>query len=232
MIAFKWRFASRSFSLSYPRHVSWGEPLLRPRLKGSVSPASTLPWVLVRAHHCGRTQVMAEKEAWKIAEEHGLDLVTIHPVFVIGPVLSTRTDATSVKMIAVSGGPKPGIPPECCRRNIIPGPDVAPVLTLKPLQPSTENPDIVPDTNVEPDPDCLLLGNGWQDVLEGTKAIPITSRYCDVRDVARAHILAAEVARAHGRYLVTHESTVPSKFVSDTLQVRRQSLRSCMRANI
>ena len=46
-------------------------------------------------------QVMAEKEAWQIAEQHGLDLVTIHPVFVIGPVLSTRTDATSVQMIVV-----------------------------------------------------------------------------------------------------------------------------------
>jgi nucleoside-diphosphate-sugar epimerase len=59
-------------------------------------------------------------------------------------------------------------------------------------------------------------------VLEGTKAIPITSRYCDVRDAARAHILAAEVPGARGRYLVSHESTVPSKFVSDTLQVRVQ----------
>ena len=44
---------------------------------------------------------MAEKEAWKIAKEHGLDLVTIHPVFVVGPVLSDRTDATSVQMIKV-----------------------------------------------------------------------------------------------------------------------------------
>jgi len=46
---------------------------------------------------------MAEKEAWRIAKEHGLDLVTIHPVFVVGPVLSDRTDATSVQMIKVRG---------------------------------------------------------------------------------------------------------------------------------
>ena len=58
-----------------------------------------------------------------------------------------------------------------------------------------------------------------QDVLEGTKPIPIPSRYCDVRDVARAHILAAEVPGANGRYLVSHVNTVPSKFISDTLQV-------------
>ena len=56
-------------------------------------------------------------------------------------------------------------------------------------------------------------------MLEGTKAIPIPSRYCDLRDVARAHILAAEVPGAHGRYLVSHVDTVPSKFVSDALQV-------------
>ena len=46
---------------------------------------------------------MAEKEAWRIAEQHGLDLVTIHPVFVVGPVLSDRDDAASVQMIVVRG---------------------------------------------------------------------------------------------------------------------------------
>ena len=58
-------------------------------------------------------------------------------------------------------------------------------------------------------------------MLEGKKAIPSAQRYCDVRDVARAHILAAEVPGAHGRYLVSHDTTVPSKFVSQTLQVRQ-----------
>ena len=57
---------------------------------------------------CSFVQVMAEKEAWKIAREHGVELVTIHPTFVIGPVLSARTDATSVKNITVSGGPHTG----------------------------------------------------------------------------------------------------------------------------
>jgi len=63
-------------------------------------------------------------------------------------------------------------------------------------------------------------------VLEGTKAIPIPSRYCDVRDVARAHILAAEVPGANGRYMVSHVDTVPSKFVSDSLQVPLPVLRT------
>lgn len=44
-------------------------------------------------------------------------------------------------------------------------------------------------------------------------------RYVDVRDVARAHVLAAEVAEAKGRYLMGYHSTVPSKEISDALQV-------------
>ena len=41
-------------------------------------------------------QTEAEKAARKLCEEEGLDIVTIHPAFVLGPVLSARTDATSV----------------------------------------------------------------------------------------------------------------------------------------
>ena len=66
-----------------------------------------------RAHYAATSQVVAEKEAWKIAEEHGLHLVTVHPVFVVGPVLSARTDATSVNMIKVGSGPHPA-PSSCC----------------------------------------------------------------------------------------------------------------------
>ena len=46
-------------------------------------------------------QVLAEQEAWKIAKESGLDLVTILPNFVLGPILSTRTDGTSVGFLKV-----------------------------------------------------------------------------------------------------------------------------------
>ena len=46
-------------------------------------------------------QVLAEKAAWKMAKEHGIDLVTINPVFVVGPVISKRTDATTVKLLVV-----------------------------------------------------------------------------------------------------------------------------------
>ena len=48
-------------------------------------------------------QVVAEQEAWKIAKSSGLDLVTILPNFVLGPVLSSRADGTSVGFLKVLG---------------------------------------------------------------------------------------------------------------------------------
>lgn len=50
-------------------------------------------------------QVLAEQEAWKIAKASGLDLVTILPNFVLGPVLSTRADGTSVGFLKVRTSP-------------------------------------------------------------------------------------------------------------------------------
>lgn len=46
-------------------------------------------------------QTLAEKAAWDLSKKHGFHLVTINPVFVFGPVLSPRSDATSVLMMKV-----------------------------------------------------------------------------------------------------------------------------------
>ena len=46
-------------------------------------------------------QTLAEKVAWKIAKEAKLDLVTICPNFVLGPVLSRRTSGTSIGYMKV-----------------------------------------------------------------------------------------------------------------------------------
>ena len=46
-------------------------------------------------------QTLAEKTAWDLAKKHGFQLVTVNPVFVFGPVLSSRADATSVLMMKV-----------------------------------------------------------------------------------------------------------------------------------
>lgn len=52
------------------------------------------------SHH-DNLQTLAEKAAWDLSKKHGFQLVTINPVFVFGPVLSSRADATSVLMMKV-----------------------------------------------------------------------------------------------------------------------------------
>ena len=47
-------------------------------------------------------QTLAEKAAWDLSKKHGFHLITINPVFVFGPVLSSRADATSVLMMKVT----------------------------------------------------------------------------------------------------------------------------------
>ena len=48
-------------------------------------------------------QASAEREAWKIAKEHDLDLVTILPNFILGPALSRHdTKGLSVGFMKVS----------------------------------------------------------------------------------------------------------------------------------
>jgi nucleoside-diphosphate-sugar epimerase len=108
-----------------------------------------------QAYHFSKT--LAEREAWAIANQHKLDLVTICPNFILGPVLSDRTDGLSVGYL-----------------------------------------------------------QGW---VEGKKydSAPVI---CDVRDVARAHVLAVEVPSAAGRYIVSRRETLPPKAVSQVLQAR------------
>ena len=63
-------------------------------------------------------------------------------------------------------------------------------------------------------PACL------QNILEGQapSGAPV---FADVRDVARAHILAVEVPEAKGRYIVSQAFTTPPHLISKWLQVRR-----------
>ncbi|KAI3433285.1 hypothetical protein D9Q98_003104 [Chlorella vulgaris] len=103
------------------------------------------------------SKVQAEKAAWELAQQHGLDLVTILPEFIMGPVISTRADATSLGYMKewVEGKAQDGAP------------------TL-----------------------------------------------ADVRDVARAHILAAEHPSATGRYIVANSHSTPPHLISAWLQER------------
>lgn len=103
------------------------------------------------------SKVQAEQAAWEVAREQGLDLVTILPEFIMGPVISRRTDATSLGYMKawVEGSAQSG----------------APV-------------------------------------------------FADVRDVARAHILAAEKPGASGRYIVANSHSTPASDISAWLQER------------
>lgn len=105
------------------------------------------------------SKVLAEKAAWEIAKREGVKLLTIHPVFVVGPVLSTRTDATSIKLLT--------------------------------------------------------------DVLEGRATTFSTGNlwYVSVQDVALAHIRAAELQSARGRYFLSaSEASLPGGQIVDILQ--------------
>lgn len=46
-------------------------------------------------------QAQAERAAWDMAKEAGLDLVSINPSLVLGPVLTSRADATSIILMKV-----------------------------------------------------------------------------------------------------------------------------------
>jgi len=104
---------------------------------------------------------IAEEKAWEFVNgqdkdraaqsKESFDLVVINPSFVLGPPLSSRTDATSVK-------------------------------TVK----------------------SFLDGS-----LKEKGTLPLAFPVVDVRDVALAHVVAAEKKEAKGRYLLTSTTGVP-----------------------
>ncbi|CAL4964964.1 unnamed protein product [Urochloa decumbens] len=49
-------------------------------------------------------KTVAEKEAWRLAKEHGIDLVVVNPSFVIGPALGPRTTSTILIVLAMLKG--------------------------------------------------------------------------------------------------------------------------------
>ena len=59
-----------------------------------------------------------------------------------------------------------------------------------------------------------------QGLVEG-KAAEGTPIICDVRDVAAAHVAAAERPSASGRYIVSQRAPIAPSFVSQTLRVCR-----------
>jgi len=107
------------------------------------------------------SKYLAEKKAWELAEgKEGFSLAVINPSFIIGPMLSSRADATSVKLI--------------------------------------------------------------KDMLEGSLALKGFPFGCvDVRDVAKAHLAAMEIAEAGGkRFLVTSSEGIQKLAMAEMLRDR------------
>jgi nucleoside-diphosphate-sugar epimerase len=101
---------------------------------------------------------MAEKEAWKVAEAKGIDLVTVNPNFVLGPALSAAPDGGgSISVSYIKG------------------------------------------------------------MVEG-KAASGSPIICDVRDVARAHVVAAENPDAKGRYIVSQPGAVLPETMAEAIR--------------
>ncbi|EES02561.1 tetraketide alpha-pyrone reductase 2 [Sorghum bicolor] len=49
-------------------------------------------------------KTVAEKEAWRLAKEHGIDLVVVNPSFVIGPALGPKPTSTILIVLAMLKG--------------------------------------------------------------------------------------------------------------------------------
>lgn len=97
---------------------------------------------------------IAERKAWELGKEHGITVLVIQPVLVMGPVLAPRVEGVSVG-------------------------------TMK-------------------------------SIIEG-EPLGMAFPWCDNRDVARAHIMAAVNPKASGRYIVSHPDLIPPTFVYNTL---------------
>eukprot|EP00877_Chromochloris_zofingiensis_P003091 jgi/Chrzof1/12783/Cz07g07130.t1 len=105
------------------------------------------------------SKTVAEKAAWDVCKQLGIDLVTINPDFVWGPPISANAgDATSMNLL--------------------------------------------------------------RDWMEGKEGAMWPNRTIDVRDVARAHILAATTPSAQGRYLLSEGKQYPSQYGVDVFKRR------------
>ncbi|XP_057447851.1 tetraketide alpha-pyrone reductase 2-like [Lotus japonicus] len=51
-------------------------------------------------------KTLAEKEAWKIAKESGMDLVVVNPSFVVGPLLAPQPTSTLLMILSIIKGLK------------------------------------------------------------------------------------------------------------------------------
>ena len=120
-------------------------------------------------------QAVAEKAAWEWSKKEGVELVTILPGAVCGPPIGAHASSESVNFVKV------------CRARLSGASHVALLL-------STGGVVRVADEQAGSDHSRARL----QEWFQG-KPMTLDLAWADVRDVARAHILAEEVPSASGR---------------------------------
>lgn len=49
-------------------------------------------------------KTIAEREAWRIAKENGMDLVVVNPSFVVGPLLAPQPTSTLLLILSIVKG--------------------------------------------------------------------------------------------------------------------------------
>ena len=49
-------------------------------------------------------KTLAEREAWRVAAEHGVDLVVVNPSYVVGPILSPQPTSTLLLILSILKG--------------------------------------------------------------------------------------------------------------------------------
>ena len=59
----------------------------------------------------GKSKVLAEKAAWELAAEHGVELATVLPGAVIGPLLQVKKQSTGDLVLRMLAGQMPAVPP-------------------------------------------------------------------------------------------------------------------------
>ncbi len=119
-----------------------------------------------------------------------VDMVTLHPCFVLGPPVIPRTDSTSVRTITQLFGPRKTTvasrPPATAAHS--------PLASLTVPEPVAEGKPMF------------------------TRRSTHSLHVVDVRDVARAHIAAAMTPAAHGRYLISSRHAIPVPHIVQLVQ--------------
>jgi bifunctional dihydroflavonol 4-reductase/flavanone 4-reductase len=65
------------------------------------------------------SKTLAEQEAWRYAEENGIDLITIIPTLVVGPFLSTGMPPSLITALSLITGTSLSLSLEaCCLKSL------------------------------------------------------------------------------------------------------------------